>query len=97
MTRAYHTEIPNSGDTFMIESSLGRNVMLCYLIERLVGDTNFDQLHHGVIQKLEIIAPYLDRLPTLLDDKYMLEFLNALSEKHMIAIYARLFIFSKFV
>lgn len=29
LVRAYHQDIPNPGDTFIVDSSLGRNVSFC--------------------------------------------------------------------
>lgn len=40
--------------------------------------------------KLEIDIPDLNKLPTLREDKFMLEFFNAVSQKQMMAIYASL-------
>uniref|UniRef100_A0A915A926 UDENN domain-containing protein n=1 Tax=Parascaris univalens TaxID=6257 RepID=A0A915A926_PARUN len=40
--------------------------------------------------KLELNVPNCDRLPTLREDKFMLEFYNAVPEKQMIALYASL-------
>lgn len=65
LTRAYHSPIPNPGETLLIESRLGVN-------------------------KLEIVIPDSNRLPTLKEDKYMLEFYNAVSEKQMITLYSSL-------
>lgn len=65
LTCAYHTPIPSSGESLLIESSPGVN-------------------------KLLVVAPDCDRLPTLKDDKFMLEFYNAVSEEQMIALYASL-------
>ncbi|EFO22680.1 hypothetical protein LOAG_05804 [Loa loa] len=42
------------------------------------------------VNKLQIIVPDSGRLPTLKEDKFMLEFYNAISEKQMIALYASL-------
>uniref|UniRef100_A0A0M3JS27 UDENN domain-containing protein n=1 Tax=Anisakis simplex TaxID=6269 RepID=A0A0M3JS27_ANISI len=40
--------------------------------------------------KLELTVPDCSRLPTLREDKYMLEFYNAIPEKQMISLYASL-------
>ncbi|CAG9535478.1 unnamed protein product [Cercopithifilaria johnstoni] len=42
------------------------------------------------VNKLQVIVPDSSRLPTLKEDKFMLEFYNAISEKQMIALYASL-------
>uniref|UniRef100_A0A0R3RYM2 UDENN domain-containing protein n=1 Tax=Elaeophora elaphi TaxID=1147741 RepID=A0A0R3RYM2_9BILA len=41
------------------------------------------------VNKLQVIVPDSGRLPTLKEDKFMLDFYNAISEKQMITLYAR--------
>lgn len=55
----------------------------------LPGETLMIESSLGV-NKLEVIIPDNTRLPTLREDKYMLEFYNAVSEKHMVILYASL-------
>uniref|UniRef100_A0AAF5RTC7 UDENN domain-containing protein n=2 Tax=Wuchereria bancrofti TaxID=6293 RepID=A0AAF5RTC7_WUCBA len=42
------------------------------------------------VNKLQVTVPDIGRLPTLKENKFMLEFYNAISEKQMIALYASL-------
>ncbi|KAK6034017.1 DENN domain protein, partial [Cooperia oncophora] len=43
-----------------------------------------------LLQKLEVKVPDVTKLPTLREDKFMLEFYNAVSPRQMLAIYASL-------
>ncbi|KAK6766214.1 hypothetical protein RB195_025861 [Necator americanus] len=65
LTRIYHTDIPNIGDTLQFEC-------------------------HNGMHKLEVKVPDITKLPTLREDKFMLEFYNAVSPRQMLAIYASL-------
>ncbi|WKY15895.1 hypothetical protein Q1695_000962 [Nippostrongylus brasiliensis] len=65
LTRIYHTDIPNVGDTLQFECQNG-------------------------MHKLEVKVPDASKLPTLREDKFMLEFYNAVSTRQMLAIYASL-------
>lgn len=53
------------------------------------GETLMIESSLGV-NKLEVVVPDCSRLPTLRENKYLLEFYNALNEKQMIALYASL-------
>ncbi|VDD86018.1 unnamed protein product [Enterobius vermicularis] len=53
------------------------------------GETLMIESSLGV-NKLEVLVPDCSRLPTLRENKYLLEFYNALNEKQMIALYASL-------
>lgn len=148
LTCAYHTSIPASGDTLLIQSGLGTNVschtctdnlkysvrevssfvlwfsmiriyqetlsiflnkVLAFLLQHIALEcsrcivkakfpNNFleNDLKMVVsisfsfpLQKLEVVIPDTSRLPTLKDDKFMLEFYNAVPAKQMIELYAR--------
>ncbi|MFH4974956.1 hypothetical protein AB6A40_001665 [Gnathostoma spinigerum] len=54
--------------------------------EKLVIQTTSE----AKVRMLEFIVPDASRLPTLKEDKYMLEFYNAVDEKQLIALYASL-------
>lgn len=54
-----------------------------------VGDVMTFDCCNGT-QRLEVSVPDLSRLPTLRDDKFMLEYFNAVNQKQMLAIYASL-------
>ncbi|KAJ1364617.1 hypothetical protein KIN20_024741 [Parelaphostrongylus tenuis] len=45
---------------------------------------------HNGLHKLEVKVPDVTKLPTLREDKFMLEFYNAVSPRQMLAIYASL-------
>lgn len=65
LTRIYHTDIPNIGETLKFEC-------------------------HNGMHKLEVKVPDVTKLPTLREDRFMLEFYNAVSTRQMLAIYASL-------
>ncbi|KAL6722436.1 hypothetical protein Aduo_017561 [Ancylostoma duodenale] len=54
-----------------------------------VGDVLQFECHNGM-HKLEVKVPDVTKLPTLREDKFMLEFYNAVSSRQMLAIYASL-------
>lgn len=54
-----------------------------------IGDTLQFECQNGM-HKLEVKVPDVTKLPTLRDDKFMLEFYNAVSARQMLAIYASL-------
>ncbi|KIH56265.1 uDENN domain protein, partial [Ancylostoma duodenale] len=57
-----------------------------------VGDVLQFECHNGM-HKLEVKVPDVTKLPTLREDKFMLEFYNAVSSRQMLAIYARQSVF----
>uniref|UniRef100_A0A0R3PRU5 UDENN domain-containing protein n=1 Tax=Angiostrongylus costaricensis TaxID=334426 RepID=A0A0R3PRU5_ANGCS len=67
LTRIYHTDIPNIGDTLKFEC------------------------HNGMhVSTFQVKIPDVTKLPTLREDRFMLEFYNAVSTRQMLAIYASL-------
>ncbi|PIO70745.1 dDENN domain protein [Teladorsagia circumcincta] len=79
LTRIYHTDIPNIGDTLQFECHNG--------MHKKSSQEMFS------LQKLEVKVPDITKLPTLREDKFMLEFYNAVSPRQMLAIYARQSVF----
>ncbi|KHJ97111.1 uDENN domain protein [Oesophagostomum dentatum] len=57
-----------------------------------VGDVMQFECRNGM-HKLEVKVPDVTKLPTLREDKFMLEFYNAVSPRQMLAIYARQSVF----
>lgn len=95
----YHVPLPSPGAKLILESGAGENVFFKYLkVEKKFKIFEIVPFFIRItilqiFQKLEVVVPDTKKLPTLKEDKFMLEFYNALPEKQMIALYARLVYF----